>query len=114
MVAEAQFTSYYGRPIVKAPPWGHEISTYLFLGGLAGGSGLLALGAQLTGRELLRRNTPLTALGAVSAGAVALIMDLGRPERFLNMMRTVKVTSDEPRLLDPRRLLHPDGSRRSL
>lgn len=93
MVAEAQFTSYYGRPIVKAPPWGHEISTYLFLGGLAGGSGLLALGAQLTGRELLRRNTRLTALGAVSAGAVALIMDLGRPERFLNMMRTVKVTS---------------------
>lgn len=93
MVPEPEFTSYYGKPVVKAPPWGHEVGAYLFLGGVAGGSGLLAAGAQLTGREVLRRNTRLGALGAVALGGVALVMDLGRPDRFYNMLRTFKVTS---------------------
>jgi len=93
MVEDVEFTSYYGRPIVKAPPWGDEIAAYLFLGGLAGGSALLGLGAQLTDRPALRSRTRLTALAALGLGTVALIEDLGRPERFLNMMRTVKITS---------------------
>lgn len=93
MVEDVEFTSYYGRPIVKPPPWGTEISAYLFLGGLAGGSSMLALGAQLTDRPALRSAGRLTALGALGAGTAALIADLGRPERFLNMMRTVKITS---------------------
>lgn len=93
MVPDAEFTSYYGRPVVKPAPWGHEVGAYLFLGGVAGGSALLAVGAQLTGRKRLRRNTRLTSLGAVSMGAVALVMDLGRPERFVNMLRTIKLTS---------------------
>lgn len=45
MVPDVQFTSYYGRPVVKPAPWTHEIAAYLFLGGLAGGSGILAAGA---------------------------------------------------------------------
>lgn len=93
MVPEAEFTSYYGRPVVKPAPWGHEVGAYLFLGGVAGGSGLLAAGAQLTGRATLRRNARLSAMVAVILSAVALVMDLGRPERFLNMLRTVKLTS---------------------
>ncbi len=93
MVEDVEFTSYYGRPIVKAPPWGDEIAAYLFLGGLAGGSALLGLGAQLTDRPALRSRTRLTALAALGLGTVALIEDLGRPDRFLNMMRTVKITS---------------------
>ncbi|OBI76438.1 NrfD/PsrC family molybdoenzyme membrane anchor subunit [Mycobacterium asiaticum] len=93
MVPEAEFTSYYGRPVVKPAPWGHEVGAYLFLGGVAGGSGLLAAGAQLTGRPTLRRNARLSALGAVALGAAALVKDLGRPERFVNMLRTVKLTS---------------------
>ena len=93
MVPEAEFTSYYGRPVVKPAPWGHEVAAYLFLGGVAGGSGLLAAGAQLTGRTTLRRNARLSALVAVALGAVALVKDLGRPERFVNMLRTVKLTS---------------------
>lgn len=93
MVDDVDFTSYYGRPIVKAPPWKHEISIYFVLGGIAGGSSLLGLGAQLTGREKLRRNTRLTSIIAGGLGALALIADLGRPERFLNMFRTLKVTS---------------------
>ena len=93
MVPEVEFTSYYGHNIVKPPPWGHEVAAYLFLGGVGGGSGLLALGAQLTGRELLRRNARLGALAAISLGGAALVKDLGRPERFYNMLRTVKLTS---------------------
>jgi formate-dependent nitrite reductase membrane component NrfD len=93
MVPEADFTSYYGRPVVKPAPWGHDIAAYLFLGGVAGGSALLAAGGQLTGQEALRRNCRLTAIGAVGVGAVFLVRDLGRPERFLNMLRTIKLTS---------------------
>jgi len=93
VVPKAEFGSYYGRPVVKPAPWGHEVAAYLFLGGVAGGSGLLAAGAQLTGRPKLRRNTRVSALVAVLLGAVALVKDLGRPERFVNMMRTFKLTS---------------------
>ena len=93
MVPEAEFTSYYDKPIVKAPPWGHEIPAYLFLGGVAGGSGLLAAGAQLTGRAVLRRNARLSAMAAIGLGGVALVADLGKPSRFYNMLRTFKVTS---------------------
>lgn len=93
MVPEPEFTSYYGRPVVKPAPWGDDVAIYLFLGGVAGGSALLGLGGQLTGRPALRRNARLSALAAAALGAVALIKDLGRPERFLNMLRTFKVTS---------------------
>jgi formate-dependent nitrite reductase membrane component NrfD len=93
VVPEAEFTSYYGRPVVKPAPWGQDVAAYLFLGGVAGGSAVLAAGAQLTGREALRRNSRLAALAAVSLGAVALVRDLGKPSRFLNMLRVIKLTS---------------------
>ena len=93
MVPPAEFTSYYGRPVVKPAPWGPEVAAYLFLGGVAGGSGLLAAGGQLTGRPKLRRNCRLSALAAVGLGGGALVRDLGRPERFLNMLRTIKLKS---------------------
>lgn len=93
MVPEPEFETYYNRPIVKAPPWEEPIGVYLFLGGVAGGSSLLATGAQLTGNETLRRNSRIAAIAAAGVGALALIADLGRPERFLNMFRTFKVTS---------------------
>jgi len=93
MVPEAEFTSYYGRPVVKPAPWGHDIAAYLFLGGVAGGSALLAAGGQLTGQDTLRRNCRLAAISAVGVGAAALVHDRGRPERFLNMLRTIKLTS---------------------
>ena len=93
MVPDVEFTSYYGRPVVKPAPWKHEIPAYLFLGGVAGGSGLIAFAAQLSGRELLRRNARLGGLVAISLGGAALVKDLGRPERFYNMLRTFKVSS---------------------
>lgn len=93
MVPEATFTSYYGRPVVKPSPWEKDIPIYLFSGGLAAGSSLLAAGADLTGRRALCRTGRLGALAALGVSMVALVHDLGRPSRFLNMMRTVKLTS---------------------
>jgi formate-dependent nitrite reductase membrane component NrfD len=93
MVPDAEFTSYYGRPVLKPAPWGADIPAYLFLGGLAGGSALLGAGADLTGRPALRRSARLGAFGAITLSLGALVHDLGRPARFLNMLRTAKPTS---------------------
>jgi formate-dependent nitrite reductase membrane component NrfD len=93
MVPPATFTSYYGRPVVKPSPWEADIPAYLFFGGLAAGSSLLAAGADLTGRPALRRAGRLGAIGALTVSFGALVHDLGRPERFVNMMRTAKLTS---------------------
>lgn len=89
-----QFTSYYGRPILKEPTWhALDIAGYIFAGGLAGASSVLAAGAQHTARPRLERAAKLTALGAISASVVALVHDLGRPDRFVNMLRVAKPTS---------------------
>jgi formate-dependent nitrite reductase membrane component NrfD len=93
VVPDAEFTSYYGRPVVKPSPWEADIPAYLFSGGLAAGSSLLAAGADLTGRPALRRASRFSALGALAFSMVALVHDLGRPARFLNMLRTAKLTS---------------------
>ncbi|HEX6247633.1 MAG TPA: NrfD/PsrC family molybdoenzyme membrane anchor subunit [Nocardioidaceae bacterium] len=93
MVPDAEFTSYYGRPIVKPSPWEHDIPAYLFSGGLAAGSSLLAAGADLNDLPALRRTGRIGALVALGFSMGALIHDLGRPSRFANMLRTVKLTS---------------------
>jgi formate-dependent nitrite reductase membrane component NrfD len=93
VVPNAEFRSYYGRPVVKAAPWTAEIPTYLFLGGVAGGAAVLGAGADLTGRLALRRVSRLGALGAITAGGATLVHDLGRPARFFNMLRVAKPTS---------------------
>jgi hypothetical protein len=87
-------TSYYGRPILKPTPWeARDVAGYLFLGGLAGASSLLAAGAGVTGRPALARTAKTGAAAAVSLSLVALVHDLGRPARFVNMLRVVKPTS---------------------
>lgn len=94
MVPRPEFTSYYGKPILHQPVWqSPDIPGYLFLGGLAGGSSLLAAGADLTGRPALGRAAKVAAFAAGATSVAALIHDLGRPARFLNMMRVFKVTS---------------------
>lgn len=86
-------TSYYGRPVLKAPVWEWKIPAYLFTGGLSAGSALLGAGADLTGRPALRRAGRLTALASLGAGTGFLISDLGRPARFHHMLRVAKPTS---------------------
>ncbi len=93
MVPPAEFRSYYGRAVVRPVPWTHDIAEYLFTGGLAAGSAILAAGGQLTHRTGLRRAGRVTALGAVAVSGVLLVKDLGRPDRFLHMLRVVKPTS---------------------
>jgi hypothetical protein len=85
--------SYYGRPIVKPPVWEPEIAWYFFAGGLAGGSASLALAARLAGNEPLRRSASTVAAVAAAVCPPLLIKDLGRPERFLNMLRVLRPTS---------------------
>ncbi|HEY0279157.1 MAG TPA: NrfD/PsrC family molybdoenzyme membrane anchor subunit [Solirubrobacterales bacterium] len=86
--------SYYGRPIINPPVWEErEIAGYLFTGGLAGASSILAAGADLTGRPALARASRAMATGAIGVSLLALVKDLGRPERFLNMLRVFKPTS---------------------
>ncbi len=93
VVPDAQFTSYYGRPILKPSPWEADIPAYLFMGGVAAGSSLLAAGAELTGRASLRRTGRLGAVVAITGSLIALVHDLGRPARFVNMLRVAKRTS---------------------
>ncbi len=91
---EPEFTSYYGRPIINPPIWEElDIGGYLFLGGLAGSSSIIAAGADLTGRRAMARVTRAGASAAISASLLALIHDLGRPRRFLNMLRVFKPSS---------------------
>ncbi|QDP96039.1 polysulfide reductase [Microlunatus elymi] len=93
VVPDADFGSYYGRPIVKAAPWKADIPLYFFFGGLASGSSLLAAGADLTDRPALRRIGRFGALFGVSASLYTLVHDLGKPSRTLNMLRVIKPTS---------------------
>jgi polysulfide reductase-like protein len=87
-------SSYYGLPILNQVTWEtRDIGGYLYLGGLAGASSVLAAGAELTGRPALARTTKVTALGAVGVSLAALVHDLGRPERFLHMLRVLKPSS---------------------
>lgn len=82
---------YYGLPVVKPPVWTWEVPLYFFVGGLAGMSAVLALGGLVAGQSILlvRAALWIAAIGAfLSAGL--LIADLGRPARFLNMLRVFK------------------------
>ena len=86
-------TSYYGQPILKEPVWKPQIPLYLFTGGLAGASSVLHGYASAGGNHRLARSALLVGAAAEVVSPVLLVSDLGRPERFLNMLRVFKVTS---------------------
>jgi formate-dependent nitrite reductase membrane component NrfD len=93
VVPPARPVSYYGRPILKPPPWEPLIPAYFFFGGLAGASAALAAGARAAGNAPLERRAWAVSLAGLAVSPPLLIADLGRPERFLNMLRVFKVTS---------------------
>lgn len=93
MVEREKPTSYYGRPIVKPPVWKPEIPFYFFFGGLAGASAILASAATFAGRPGLARRAWAGAFVGVTVSPLLLIKDLGKPSRFLNMLRVFKITS---------------------
>ncbi len=88
-----EIRTYHGQPVLKQPTWTWEIPVYFYVGGLAGASAGLAYLSELRGNDTLARRTWVIALAGNSISPFLLISDLGRPERFLNMMRMVKVTS---------------------
>jgi hypothetical protein len=87
-------TSYYDLPLLKPPVWTWEVPVYFFVGGAAGAASVIAAAAQLTGNDeaLVKDARWIALLGATASGPL-LISDLGRPERFLNMLRVFKPQS---------------------
>ena len=87
-------SSYYGLPLLKGPVWTWEVPAYLFAGGAAGAASVIAAAARATGApaSLVRDARWIAAAGGLIAPPL-LISDLGRPERFLNMLRVVKLRS---------------------
>ena len=83
--------TYYDVPVLKEPVWKWYIPAYFIAGGVAGASSTLGAAARhLPG---LRRRCRRLSLVALTAGTAALIADLGRPSRFLNMLRVFRPTS---------------------
>ncbi len=84
-------TGYYGLPLLKQPPWKWEIPVYFFVGGAAGSAAMIGAAAHWTGRDraLARDCRYVAAVGAIVSSAL-LISDLGRPARFLAMLRVFK------------------------
>ena len=80
-------------PIIHAPVWTWEVPLYFWFGGMAAGSSFVALACDLTGDERSARIARMVALGALAPSPPLLILDLGRPERFYNMLRIFKPRS---------------------
>jgi polysulfide reductase-like protein len=84
---------YYGEPIVKPPVWTWEIPVYFFVGGLSGMAAVISLVAfSFSHSDLGITAMWLAAIGAI-VSPVLLILDLGRPRLFLNMLRVFKYKS---------------------
>jgi formate-dependent nitrite reductase membrane component NrfD len=79
--------------VVKHPVWTWEIPCYFYAGGLAGASGGLAFLSGMRGNRRLARTAWAVSLGGVTASPALLVSDLGRPARFVNMLRVFKPTS---------------------
>jgi len=85
---------YYDLPLHKPPVWTWEVPTYFFVGGAAGAAAAIGAAAQLAGAdEALVRDARWIAAAGSAISAPLLIADLGRPERFLNMLRVFKLES---------------------
>jgi formate-dependent nitrite reductase membrane component NrfD len=87
---------YYRYPVIRRPVWTWEVPTYFWLGGIAAGSFLTAALAQRFGTGEDRRYSAdgfYIAAAAAAACPPLLIADLGRPERFLHMLRIFKPLS---------------------
>ncbi len=88
--------SYYGVPPIHKPHWKWLIITYFYLGGISGLSYVIAEIAEVTGgamNRVITRAGRYVSFGTLLPCPALLILDLGRPERFLNMLRIFKLRS---------------------
>jgi formate-dependent nitrite reductase membrane component NrfD len=93
---EAGEITYYDRPVLKEPVWIWAVPAYFYVGGTAGAAAVLGAAVQAAGgddlRGLVKRCRRVAAAGD-ALGAALLVYDLGRPSRFLNMLRVFRPTS---------------------
>ena len=80
-------------PLINAPVWTWEVPLYFWFGGIAAGSSFVALACDLAGDERSATVARKVALAALLPSPPLLIMDLGRPGRFYNMLRIFKPRS---------------------
>ena len=82
---------YYGQAVVKPPVWTWEVPLYFFFGGMAGMSAVIASGAAIFHHlDLARTAMWIASIAGAILSPILLIMDLGRPRLFLNMLRVFK------------------------
>jgi hypothetical protein len=79
--------------MMKAPVWTWEVPVYFWFGGIASGSAFVALACDLAGDHRSAKAARIVSLGALVPCPPLLVMDLGRPARFLNMLRIFKPRS---------------------
>lgn len=88
--------NYRDAPLLKPPVWTWEVPAYFFVGGIAGAAAVIAAAAHVGGgggdATLARDAKWISATGALMS-PLLLISDLGRPARFLNMLRVFKLRS---------------------
>jgi hypothetical protein len=84
---------YYGEPVVRPPVWTWEIPIYFFVGGIGGMSAVIALGAMVFQQSEVARAAMWVAAVAAVLSPLLLILDLGRPHLFINMLRVFKPQS---------------------
>jgi formate-dependent nitrite reductase membrane component NrfD len=84
---------YYGQPIVAPHVWIDGIGWYFFTGGLAGASAVTAFVADAVGLDAVAKQARRAMMIGLVPSPVLLIADLGRPARFVNMLRVFKPTS---------------------
>src|SRR5215203_2748409 len=86
---------YYGIPPIKHAHWTWQIPIYFWIGGIGAGVHLFSTIAELLGHEdrALIRSSRYIVLLTMILSPVLLIWDLGRPERFYNMLRILKLRS---------------------
>lgn len=86
-------TGYHGLPLLKPPVWTWEVPAYFFVGGAAGAAAVIGAVANASGRRDLVRDARWIAATGAALSPPLLISDLGRPERFINMLRVFKLRS---------------------
>jgi len=80
-------------PVIKPPVWTWEVPLYFWFGGIATGSAFVALACDAAGDHRSAAVARKLAVGAIVPGAPLLVLDLGRPKRFLYMLRIFKTRS---------------------
>ena len=85
--------SYYGLPLLKETVWEWPIPAYFYVGGLAGASAALAAAALLRDLPVIARTGRVIAFAGAGVSAALLIKDLGRPLRFIYMLRVFRPSS---------------------